>query len=236
MALRSLDEFAQRATKEELQAANEWIVERPEFTIYSNLSRRVQSAQSSLAPTTTDDRRKGLAWVTALARVELGGIYATFASVESPYEAVGVTDFDREAYAELLMDAAQTHVWALVNDPQLERAAGGTPDTMMLAYLRRLGVARSLLTAAGKANGSQLDRLQGQEFVEQYSKLSGLHERFAVTIAAYLRAMNLRETTTTTKQVNDTVVYACQAQLQREKQALASGKATIQTYVNGKLQ
>jgi hypothetical protein len=236
MALRTLDEFVRQGTQAELEAADEWVAERPEFTVYTNLSRRVQSAPSTLAPNTQEDRRTGLAWVTALARVELASMYATFTSLDSPYEAVGMTDLDKAAYSALLMDAAQTHVWALANDRNLRSIAKATPDTLTLAYLRRLGVVRSLLNASARSNGSHLDESQARELLEQYSQIASLHEGFAATIAAYVSAMNSRRSTSSSRQVDENTVNACLNLLLAEKIALQKGKATIRTYVYGESQ
>ena len=215
-ALRYLDEFVKRATNEELQAANEWVIEQPEFTVYTNLSRRVRSAPSNLGPESKDDRRTGLAWVTALARVELGGILATFSSHDSPYELVGPTEFDMAAYRELLMDASQTHVWALVNDRELERAASGVPDTKMLAYLRRVGLMRMLLSAAARANANDLSRDQMQELVAQDTQIKNQQDRFGVTIASYLRAMNAKGASTNSKTVDVDMATYCRNTCQRQ--------------------
>jgi hypothetical protein len=216
MALRNLDEFVKQASKEELQAADEWVADRPEFTIYTNLSRRVQSAQSTLAPASKNDDRQGLAWVTALARVELGGILATFSSYESPYEVVGPTQFDLPAYRELLMDASQSHVWALANDRELDRAASGVPDTKMLAYLRRVGLIRLLLNAAARANAKELARAQMQELVAQDNQLQNQQDRFGVTIATYLRAMNAQGASTTSKTVDVEMAMYCKNTCKRQ--------------------
>src|SRR5262245_13893322 len=85
MALRQLDEFVQRAYADELKAADELVGSREEFKVYPILRGRLAQGAAAVAPAASSaadgSSRKGLAWVIALARVEMGGILATFSSL-----------------------------------------------------------------------------------------------------------------------------------------------------------
>ena len=234
MALKQLDEFVNRAYPDELKAADELVGEREEFTVYSNLRGRLQRGPSTLAPVAASAAdtggRKGLAWVMALARVELGGILGTFSGHPSPFEAVKPTAFDLPAYRDLLLDGAQTHVWALVNDPQVALVAKSTPNTRMLAYIRRLNLVRMFLHAAVMANANQITRPQAEEAVAQESQLTKLRDQFSASVLGYLTLMNQRQTASDTNTTSREVMEACGKQLRREVSSLQKGTATSQTF------
>lgn len=234
MALRQLDEFVQRANPDELKAADELVGARPEFVVYSSLRGRLQRGPSALAPVASSAAdaggKKGLAWVIGLARVEMGGILATFSSHPSPFEAVKPTRFDMAAYRELLLDGAQTHVWALVNDPAVAEVAKSTPDTRMLAYIRRLNMVRLFLRAGVMANANQITPLQAQEAATQDSRLSKLRDQFSSSVLAYLTIMNSRQSASRSTTSTREVAAACGQQLRREMSALKEGTATSQTF------
>lgn len=235
MALKQLDEFVQRAYPDELKAADELVGSRDEFTIYSNLRGKLQRGPSKLAPATNSaaetSARKGLAWVIGLARAEMGGILATFSSHPSPFEAVKPTKFDLAAYRELLLDGAQSHVWALVSDPEVAKVAKSIPDTRMLAYIRRLNMVRLFLRAAVMSNANELAPAQTQEAVAQDSQLKKVRDSFADSVRSYLLVMNQRQSGSKTTTLGSMdAVQGCRMQLDREAGALQTGKATSQTF------
>jgi hypothetical protein len=234
MALKQLDEFVQRASPDELKAADELVGSREEFTVYTSLRGRLQRGPSTLAPVAASAAdsggKKGLAWVIGLARIEMGGILATFSSHRSPFEVVKPTKFDMAAYRELLLDGAQTHVWALVNDPEVAKVAKSTPDTKMLAYIRRLNMVRLFLHAGVMANANQITPPQAQEAIAQDSQISKLRDQFSASVLSYLTLMNSRQSAIKTNTTTRDVVNACGIQLRRESTALQTGKATSQTF------
>lgn len=97
---------------------------------------------------------------------EAGAILGTFTTLPSPFEVVGPTKWEMAAYRELLMDGAQTHYWAIANDPNAPSSNTATdflraPGPEMLAYIRRLNLARSMLNAAAMSNAKTCRRRNG---------------------------------------------------------------------------
>src|SRR5690242_10636320 len=72
VAIDFLDQFLSSATPSEIKVAEGIVAERPEFTIYTNLSRKWEGSGSFLSESGKDKNfaQRGLKWVTALARLE----------------------------------------------------------------------------------------------------------------------------------------------------------------------
>ena len=199
-ALRHLDAFLKNATQDELKAADDIVRSRPQFAVYSQLAERFRPGNAPPAKETTGSadsktqsrspERRGLMWVVALARLEAGAIIGTFTTIPAPFEVVGPTEYEMPAYKELLMDGAQMHFWGLANDAHLPDVTKSIPGTEMLAYLRRLNLARKMLSAAVRSNAKELTPQQWSQVVEQDQKMLELRDGFEVTITAYVISLN----------------------------------------------
>jgi hypothetical protein len=229
-ALRYLDPLARSATAEEREALDQLIQEYPEFAVYTNLAARYQTGGINAAQhqIRDDDRRSGLRWVLALARVEVGGILATFAQMPYPFVSVSPTDYEMAAYRDLLMDGARMHYLSLTNDPMLQRAAQGIPGRAMFMYIRRLRVATAFIEAAGGSNAADLTPLQQAEIAARRQELRALAAMFAQQIGDYLAAtQNIRQ------QQNGTTVLAresralCAGMMAGEREGLTQGTAKV---------
>lgn len=150
------DQLVRQTDEAERKVIDEIIRDRDEFAVYVDLSSRfgVMSAASEQPATSTDtSERRGLAWVMALARVEVGAMLAGFTKVHSPFSVVGPTEHESSAYRELLTDGMRTHYLALARDPKLRQIVAESatkPGSETLAYVRRISVAREFLNAAGQ--------------------------------------------------------------------------------------
>lgn len=156
-ALRELDRLISSCTDEELYELDRMVAEMDEFTVFTNLSRKQKSGPTSLNdPIDAENERRGLRWVTALARTELGAITAAFTSVKRPFEKIANVRFDLKEYNTLLADGARTHYWALMNDPKL-RSISRTPrvTVQVLSYGRRLAMAQEMLRSAVDSTPSE---------------------------------------------------------------------------------
>ena len=154
-ALFLLDELASSLNADELRAIDELIQELDELAVETNLSRGLETRPTALSepPQRAGDdfRRRGLAWMTALARAELGAMLAGLA--DQPDALIRLASpRDREQYAELVVDGLRTHYWSLVQDPYLRTLLSGRGDAnRTLAYFRRTLVAQGFLRAAVRA-------------------------------------------------------------------------------------
>lgn len=206
-ALESFDELAALAKYEEMKAIDEILKSEPEFTVYTNLSRRLEQGRSSLAETprgpSDDFARQGFNWVTALARVEVGAMLAGFTNHPTPFAAVAGKGYDLVEYKEMLLDGAKLHFWALTNDPEfLELAKGFKPNGVTLTYVRRLNVATAFVYAAGGLTGLELSPPQQNEVVAYAKNLDDARGSLKTAIQAYLSLVDSKTNTTSSTRSN----------------------------------
>lgn len=174
-------------------------------------------------------KKTGLMWVVALARLEAGGILATFSTHANPFEVVGPTHWEMPAYRELLMDGAQTHFWALANDPNVAAVAMKIPGTEMLSYIRRVNLARSMLSAAARSNAQALSPIEWSQLTAQDSQLLSMRNQYSFRVKKYLASLNSYSKEAISSNGKEyTNVSACGKQLAGEARELAAGTAWIQ--------
>ena len=230
-ALQNFDTLISTLTEYEREAVDELVKERDEFAVYTNLSRGLQRVPSSLAEVAgagdrNDFQQRGLAWVMALARVELGAMLAGFTHVPSPFEAVRPSQYEMLQYIELLQDGARTHFWALRNDPALRQVARLSPQrTEVLSYSRRLVITRAMLRAALGAGIRDYTPLQLRELAYRLQYLNDLQRGFRAKIEMYLAGA--QSTSRSTKRSTGRFVAACRALLRAEQRELSAGTARV---------
>lgn len=167
-SLGHLDAFLATATPTQIAAANEIVKRRDEFSVYVNLSRLNRQKSTDLAekPTSEDDhfQRRGLAWLTAIARVEVQAVLAAFTARKEPFLVFPPLEFDADEYDEVLLDGMRTHFWAFQNDPiwPIELATK-TPSSRTLAYLRRLAMLNAFVRTAANRWEAKFDVGQAAE-------------------------------------------------------------------------
>jgi len=171
-SLSLLDELLNSVSAEELKVIEELVAERPEFAVYSNLSRLLEPQPGALsepyaaAAVAGNYRQQGLAWIAALARVELAAMSAGFDVDDRPFKTFAPSRYEASQYALMLMDALRTHYWAL----QLDLTVRGIRnadlnDVQGLAYFRRVAVAIEMADALeelgkGRYAADQLEQLE----------------------------------------------------------------------------
>lgn len=228
-ALRYLDQLVSISTPQELQAMDELVAERDEFTIYTNLSRQLQRGPSTLAGAVQDQdnfARSGLSWVMALARVEVGSMLAAFTSVERPFAVVSPSPYDIQPYRELLLDGARMHYWALTQDPNLQsvtRMHAARPE--VLSYSRRLVLASALLRAAAEAGFGQFSPPQYQEMANWKQNLDSLQAGFVLKVQSYLATPETFSSSRSRVYTN-----ACLALTRGAEREIAAGTASIERF------
>jgi hypothetical protein len=178
-ALPLLTQFVALATSEELKVAEQIVAARDEFTVYTNLSRRIEPKPGPLSErgTGATDKfdRRGLAWLIALARVELASMAAGFSPDAEPFGKSRPGSLELDAYREVLADSMRSHYWSLVRDPvprTMRRRV--TPDPQAIAYLRRTNLAIKFVDEVGRELQGQLTSTQQSELDTWEQQLKGL--------------------------------------------------------------
>ena len=118
-ALSDLDQLVALATEEDLEVIDEIISDRSEFDVYLTLPEAF-TPQSEYYSTTSPPagtrgagnelRKSGLAWITALARVEFGAMVAGFTDHPNPFKDVTPDSHDYKSAMQLLLEGVH---WAL---------------------------------------------------------------------------------------------------------------------------
>lgn len=191
-AITLLDQFVRKADVDELAIADEIVSNYDEYQVETNLSRfvrtgtRVGPGIQSIPPNDSSDqfRQHGLAWMTALARVELGAMLAGFTSIEKPFHAVPPTAHDRQAYGELLVDGYRTHFQAFQSDPAVKAfRTRGMPFSKVVSYGRRTQMIHAFREAAASMFASTLTPLQKSELLSQKGEIRRAELAFLYCLA-----------------------------------------------------
>lgn len=161
-ALKLFDRLAAISTDTEMQAYDEVIQRRPEFSIYVGRPDTVQSRANRMV-FQQSFRQSGLAWVTALARVELGAMIAAFSERENPFGQLAPTRYDVIEFQQLLAEGWSSHFLgtqqiARIHDASKSQLAPGERGTAILKIARRAKLASDMVVvAAGTMNPAASD-------------------------------------------------------------------------------
>ncbi len=227
MALTLLDRLLASVTPEEIQVIEQIVASGDEFTVYSNLSRRLTRESSTLSEPATvygdDFARRGLGWIMALARVELGAIVAGFTERPEPFDAVRPSRLELPAFREIMEDSMRTHFWSLQNDPVLPTLKNRvTPDPVAIAYARRVVLALEFLRAVRKLKDREFAPAQRNELDRWELQLAQQRDHMLFSVLG-LQAPQY-SSGETTKQLE---LNACPPLAKRALQELRSGTAQI---------
>ena len=174
-AIKQLERLADISSPDEIEQYDLILNQQPEFSFYSGkviaevndqVDRRNVRSKSS-----NPFRKSSLAWMLALARVELGATVAMYGGIEDAFEFVAPRSFGKEEYCMLLADDAAAHLTALDGDrlfrKKTKQRSAANSDTV--AYLRRLKVIRDMLTTARSVGEGQLAE-SSDRFVKEIDK------------------------------------------------------------------
>jgi hypothetical protein len=180
-ALSRFDQLLSTASLNELAAMDELVKSQDQYMVYVNLSRAFPQTATTGFPERNqlvNDRfeRRGLTWVIALARLELGAMLAAFSPRAESFQRVPPTGYERRAYDELLVDAMRCHLWGLQSDPLFNerelREAAKKNDQVTMLYDRRTRLALKLIDAVRQRTGMRISRDQLEE-LRQYEQKFG---------------------------------------------------------------
>lgn len=152
-----LGELADTSTSEEISVYDKLISENPEYAFYSGVALNyglqpnvAEMDAEQVAELDKNCRQSSLAWMMALARVELGATVAMYGEQEDPFGvpvAIGGTEFGAEEYLKVLVDDLAAHLKAAVGDQRYHNALNPKlkVDNGSLAFLRRTQLIDALL-------------------------------------------------------------------------------------------
>lgn len=160
-AIEAFEKLISISTPEDLQAYDLVLINRPEFTYFNGANvalgnkpnlRQANSTQRNQFYDTF--RKKGLAWMMALAKVELSATASMYGDAKKPFQAIATSQFDTLPYLTVLADDVAAHMRSLSQEQGFHKVtrSGRKIDTWTLAYLRRLKLIRDMIETLGDAN------------------------------------------------------------------------------------
>ncbi len=172
-ALRAFEAFVEKASEDEIEAADRIVEKMPELDIFTNLSRFAEPSGAILIQPQTkpgdDFRRQGLAWLMAFARLELASNLAAYTQTTDPFLNARPTIFEVEAYADLIFDALRTHYYAMSQDNFFKFILARNfllADSDSAAYVRRLNLVIELLKTTILFYGEMMNQSEQQELTQ----------------------------------------------------------------------
>ena len=164
-ALEAFTDLLAKSTTEEIAIYDKVLNERHEFSFFNGVFLSFQQ-QPDLVKANDIERRKfddkfkkrGLAWMMALARIELAATSSLYGKVDYPFEALVDGDIDVKPYVEILHDDVVAHMKSLAAEPSFKEVLrrARKPDTWTLAYLRRIKLIRDMLKTLERIGGEQV--------------------------------------------------------------------------------
>lgn len=182
-AVVSFDKFINNASIAEFEIGEQIILDQDALAIETNLSRSLEPSAGPLSERSENPRddykRRGLAWILAVARVELGAMLAGFTLHSTPFsvfapktfkvERVKTLPYGTAEYAEVLLDGLRTHYWALMNDRAVQNYyKAGVPEEHLMTHSRRANLGQAFLRAVREQFGIGVtgDAADSQKAVE----------------------------------------------------------------------
>jgi hypothetical protein len=162
-------------------------------------------------------KKRGLAWMLALAKVELGATVAAYTDSKTPFGVFAPTMFDREEFLQILLEDCIDHVQALDQEALFKQVMKmrGPANNETLAYLRRIKLIRDMLTALKK---SEMPGLAAKiKPVEE--KLARSQDALVAHVKASTKVMQ-QVSTVSSKTVNGKVVGDTKAACEQLVQSL----------------
>ncbi len=169
------------STSEEIKVYDKIIAEKKEFSFYSGVVSQF-GLDSGLAASggvnktefESQFKKSSLAWLLALARIEIGSTMAMYGNAKSPFgEIAPQSEYGLAEYWAILVDDVVAHMQALETDDEFRTVTkqGGKPNSRTLAYLRRLTLVTSMLRAV-RDGGNEEYAAQAKEWQKSLSKPS----------------------------------------------------------------
>ena len=192
-ALESFDSLLKHASSEELAVIDQIVKQSPELTVYTNLSRHLETRPSTLCEPFQAGgfEQRGFGWVVPLARLEYAAMHAGFTHLPQSFTAVNPTDYEIDEYKELLLDGLRTHVWALLNDAELRQVtSNGSSGTRLLAYFRRALLAQRFADGVATLHGKELTSEQQAELALWMRQLKELKQDLAQNVSHRLMMLS----------------------------------------------
>lgn len=179
-AIDMFDRLVSMSTPEQIEVYDKLIESRKEFAFYSGIltqlgANAMAAKQSNPMEFEQGFKKNSLAWLLALARVEIGATASMYGRSKTPFlDLAPGNRFGLEEYLSVLADDLNAHIHALATDQDLDDICKVNikADSNTLAYLRRIKLVKDMLgaiqTAADGQYAYQAQRVRKE--LEKYEK------------------------------------------------------------------
>ena len=211
-ALVFLEKLVDLSSEEEIKVYDKVIAQLSEFVFYSGMTAGVEQPK-----TVTDNededvieanpqdiagnqfRKQSLAWLMALAKVELNATRAMYIPGDGAFKANAGDKFGLLEYYHVLLDDVAAHLQAIETDKQFKKAIKKSLETASsetVAYLRRLKLITSMLIALEQSG----DPMIAEKSAEYRKTIDGYNQTL---LAQAVRSAQDTVLTTRTVTVDD---------------------------------
>ncbi len=163
LAVPNLTRLMEISTEEQRKIYDEMLGVRPEFSFVSGVD--VSGLQGTgpgkqAAPEWLDPfKRRGIPWMMALAKVELGATMSMYGRHKQPFTAFPPNQIDFEPFMNILLDDVVAQMGGLAADPGFRKVIDPRyrTDSWTLAYLRRIKLMRDMMSVLYTLNDSSIN-------------------------------------------------------------------------------
>lgn len=233
-ALDHLDRLVSMCEEEDIVAIDKILDDHHEFDLFVKLPDGFRPGTSDGSEELRDHRRRGLAWVIALARVEFGAMVAGFTTHPNPYQLVQPSSLEYAETLQLLLEGVEGHFRALndagTTDAQTKKLYGDNQIKSTLAKARRVRIARVMLQALEKVDLANYSERQTIELTAVQRELNRQQKDLRDMITIWLAERKSRQKTVSSSSFENKFVNACGIQLAAERRELEAGTATVTNF------
>jgi len=187
-ALAYLEKLVDKSSEDEIEVYDKVIAQLPEFVFYSGMTAGVQQPQPAadskdiqeaepedVANAVSQFKKQSLAWLMALAKVELNATRSMYVPGNEAFIAKDDAEFGLPEYYHVLLDDVAAHLQAIETDDQFKKAIKKSFETATsetVAYMRRLKLISSMLIAL-EQSGDPMIAQKSTEYrktIDSYNK------------------------------------------------------------------
>ncbi len=150
------------STPEQVEVYDKLVSQKREFSFYSGVVSGVGAnaggaKQRDPMAFEQSFKKNSLAWLLALARVEIAATASMYGRSKAPFQDMAPENYGFSEYLAVLLDDLSAHVNALATDQDLKRVCELTvkADSNTLAYLRRLKLVTDMLNTVQTASNGE---------------------------------------------------------------------------------
>ena len=208
-SLKNLGDLVDSSTSDQIDVYDKLIQSRPEYSFHSGvvmesgLNAKLDSSTSLTGGAPASEYLKhSLAWMMALARVELGATMSMYGESDDPFGdavAIGGSKFGSDEYLKILMDDLAAHLETAKIDPDYQRGLSlkEQVDATSLADLRRTKLMSDLLDKVISSGESEVISAAGPYAKLAQKAINQLTQKIALATTSFTTT-SVAPTTTST--------------------------------------